>query len=159
MGRLDDELLRPPPNDDDEPTRPPPNDDDELLRLGLKVLRGVLLKFPPLLTLPLRPPPKLVEGAETLGRVTVLRVLLSRRPKPLPLFSPLPFLREPNEVLLPLPRDPNEVLGRAPTAELLLFGLPMMGGRRAVPNCVALLGLPLKPLPKSPRWNPSRMPW
>ena len=152
-------MLRPPPNDDDEPTRPPPNDDDELLRLGLKVLRGVLLKVPPLLTLPLRPPPKLVEGAETLGRVTVLRVLLSRRPKPLPLFCPLPFLREPNEVLLPLPRDPNEVLGRAPTAEPLLPGLPMMGGRRAVPNCVALLGLPLKPLPKSPRWNPSRMPW
>ena len=136
-------MLRPLPNDDDEPTRPPPNDDDELLRLGVKVLRGVLLKLPPLLTLPLRPPPKLVEGNEVLGRVTVLRVLLSRRPKPLPLFCTLPFLREPNEVLLPLPRDPNEVLGRAPTDEPLLLGVPMLGGRRAVPNCVALLGLPL----------------
>ena len=120
----------------------------------MKVLRGVLLKLPPLLTLPLRPPPKLVEGNEVLGRVTVLRVLLSRRPNPLLLFWTLPFLRdpnevllslprEPNEVLLPLPRDPNEVLGRAPTDEPLLPGVPMMGGRRAVPNWVALLGLPL----------------
>lgn len=189
-----DEVLRPEPND--ELLRPEPN--DEVLRLGLltvgvlcelrgevmiwsrlllvllpgvKVLRGEVLLVP-------RPEPNDELGVVVVvGRVTVLRVLLSRRPKlkpvPLPLVeAPVPR-PEPNE-MLPLPlgvllpprpepkvvpllvcgrllvagallgREPSWVLGREPNCVL---GLPIMGGRRAVPNDVALFGLPWKPLP------------
>lgn len=102
--------------------------DDELLRLGENVLRGVEL---------LRPVPN-VEFWLLLGRVTVLRVLLSRLPKVLP-------LREGALLRCPLPKVvlPELRLMKLPL-RLLLF---TCGWRRAVPNDVMLLGLPLKPCP------------
>ena len=128
-----------------------------LLLLGVKVLRGMVA--------PVSPPRRLPMPAEgsVPGRVTVLRVLLSRRPgKTPPLLLPgrLPkavplSLRLSFPLLLRLLAGPP-LFARLPK---LPAGVPVMGGRRAVPNEVALLGLPWKPLPKSPRWKPSRMPW
>lgn len=92
-------------------------------RVPLKVLSGVLP--------PRRVPNVGCDGAD--GDDTVLRVLLPRFPKlvPLPRDGMPPRLAVPKE---PLPVEPPPAL-------------PIIGGRRAVPNDVALLGLPRNPLP------------
>lgn len=113
-------------------------------RPGVKVLRGVPVTEPER-PLPNDEPP------------TVLRVLLSREPN-------VPLLRG-ADGRRPVPNDELPLLrGALPNEPPPRWAVPneppvfMSGTRLAVPNWVRLLGLPLKPCPKSPRRNSSRMP-
>lgn len=138
-----------------------------VVRLGVKVLRGAVV------TVPERWPPNDEEFTDSVLRVLLSRlppnVLLPREGDvgrwPLPnelLPEPVEGRRpEPKELLLvllplllpidgrrPTPNVPLELPfcdGRLPEPNELLP--PIIGGRFAVPNDVALLGLPRKPLP------------